>query len=923
MALDPENSAMVLGGFWLVCPQQGKDSSQPPVDNCKDWQEINLPCAWQTVLGTDFHGIAWFKKTVILPEAWHKLDSSQRLWIRFQAVATDIEVWINGLSIGKHIGDYVPFQFEIPQAIRNGSSLELLLRVDEIAAEKVKEGELQTGHITKGFHDVISMQHGGVWQDLCLLRTGPICSISNGVKIKANPTNGEVKLDLELESPNEIEQGSLTLRILDHEGNNLVQVESDIQATSLFIGDPVLWSPNNPYLYTAEVDLLHNKQISETHRIKFGFRSIETRGSQILLNGSPIFLRGILHWGHEPKHIAPSPTPAEVRDQFQHLLEMGFNTVCLCMWYPPEYFFDIADEMGMLIWQEHPVWQSQMGSEYHAEYKRLFEAFMRMDRNHTSVIIVSATCEHPCFDKNLADWWWGTAKKKLPNQLHQVQTANFKLSDPDQTDLHDEHTYDNSGRWVFYLKDLQQTLAKLPEKPFVMGETVLFTSWPDTESITKRVAGKLPWWQAGGFEHKQELTSAWEKQYGKEVIERFIRQGDRHHLIGRKFQMEQFRFYPNHSGLVMNHLRDVPQLQCGLMDDLDRWRFTAEDCRGWLCDVTILLHTPNHRRGFCSAKEQVIVCDIAVSNFSSNIIDQPVLITIESEANYVAEFDTKAICCKPGEIIAESIRLQLPDVNKPTCVRVTARLESVAKNHWDLWAFPGIEGQRLKNIVRLDGFPFTEKDNELDELERGYSRGFGLRATSWESILPDPASIAPHLPAWNHHEPLPGDTQVVLTHRLTNKLLTFMESGGRVVLLASKAEGGIGTRYEWLFGQVPLIIEQGPIDIGDSEWIVDLLGYDLTRRYARIIPVEDLGLVDKIDPLIRLVYTHNQTKRVQFFDQLFLTRVGSGLLVVSSLDHTETAGQWLLKKLLCQEFSQYENAASRIDPAQLSKYMLI
>ena len=78
----------------------------------------------------------------------------------------------------------------------------------------------------------------------------------------------------------------------------------------------------------------------------------------------------------------------------------------------------------------------------------------------------------------------------------------------------------------------------------------------------------------------------------------------------------------------------------------------------------------------------------------------------------------------------------------------------------------------------------------------------------------------------------------------------------------------------------------------------DLLGYDLTRRYARIIPVEDLGLVDKIEPLIRLVYTHNQTERVQFFDQLFMTRVGKGLLIVSSLDHTEAAGQWLLNNLL-------------------------
>ena len=359
------------------------------------------------------------------------------------------------------------------------------------------------------------------------------------------------------------------------------------------------------------------------------------------------------------------------------------------------------------------------------------------------------------------------------------------------------------------------------------------------------------------------------------------------------------------------------------MDDLDRWRFTAEDCRGWLSDVTILLHTPNHRRGFCSAKEQVIVCDIAVSNFSRKEIDNPVRITIKSGDSEELELETKPICCKQGNIVAESIELQIPLVETPTRVQVTASLENIAKNNWDLWAFPDIARAMLNHIVRLDGFPFSEYENELDELERGYSRGFGLAVKSWESILPDPASIAPYLPVWKHEQQLPSDTQVILTHRLTSNIIHFMESGGRVVLLASKAKGGLGTRYEWLFGQVPLIIEQGPLEAGDSEWIVDLLGYDLTRRYARIIPVEDLGLVDKIEPLIRLVYTHNQTERVQFFDQLFMTMVGSGFLFVSSLDHSEAPGQWLLKKLLCQKFSHDENTASRIEPAHLSKFTLI
>ena len=73
----------------------------------------------------------------------------------------------------------------------------------------------------------------------------------------------------------------------------------------------------------------------------------------------------------------------------------------------------------------------------------------------------------------------------LPARLLEVQTAFFRWADARHGDLHDEHTYDNSNRWVGYLADLQRHLETLPSKPFVMGETVLFTSWPDIEGIDR------------------------------------------------------------------------------------------------------------------------------------------------------------------------------------------------------------------------------------------------------------------------------------------------------------------------------------------------------------------------------------------------------------------------------------------------------
>ena len=110
------------------------------------------------------------------------------------------------------------------------------------------------------------------------------------------------------------------------------------------------------------------------------------------------------------------------------------------------------------------------------------------------------------------------------------------------------------------------------------------------------------------------------------------------------------------------------------------------------------------------------------------------------------------------------------------------------------------------------------------------------------------------------------------------------------------------TRYEWLFGQCPLVVEDehGPIQTGDSDWIVDLLGMDLTRRHARVMAFEDLDILDGVEPLIRLAYTHDQST-VRLFDMLVTTRVGKGTLTVSSLDHHAPVGRFLLSRIIASE----------------------
>lgn len=902
MAGVPEAS-ISLNGAWRFRAEPDGAAAETFLREADDprahaWSDVTLPAPWQRWAGPEFHGVGWFAREIDVP------DHAPRLRLRFDAVATEARLWVNGREAGACRGDYVPHEIDLTDLLTPGEKATLLVRVDE-----------KPDFITKGFHDVVSVHHGGIWQDAWLIPSGETVARPDGVAVHADLEAQQVDVLVELARVGE--DASVEVEITDEEDRTIARGDAPVApgareaVLSLTTGALERWSPESPTLYHARLTLRDAGGESEVHRVRLGARSVEATARHVLLNGRPIHLRGVLHWGHEPEFIAPAPPPERVRAEFKALRERGFNCVCLCMWYPPRHFHEIADETGLLLWQEHPVWQSSMDPEHLDEYRRQYAAFLRRDRNHPSVIVVDATCEHPNFDPDLAAWWWDEAKRLQPNVLHQVQTASFAWSDPERTDLHDEHTYENNNRWPFYLEDVQAVLADLPPKPFVMGESVLFTSWLPVPDLRSRLGGERPWWLPARFEDAARWEDAWRERHGDATLARFRAQGDRHHLLGRKFQVETFRRYPNHAGLVMNHLRDVPPCTCGFVDDLDRWRFTPRQTRGWLGDVVLFLETSCDRRAFLSGERAAV--ELGVSNFGPTPIDAPIrhALARTDESHDEGHAAVLAAC---GEVARAEIELRLPEVDRPTRVRLRASIDD-ARNEWDLWTMPEVGESVGEGVYRLEGLPFTAAEREPDAVEAAYSRGFGIEAKSWQPALPEIDRLGPELPAWHAHEPLPPDARVVVTHRLTRDLVDFLARGGRVFLLASKAAGALRARYEWLFGQVPLVIEEGPLDAGDSEWIVDLLGFDLTRRGGRVIPVDDLEIRDDVDPLVRLCYTHD-AEAVRFFDLLFATRVGQGVLVASALDHRGPAGRYLLAETLAW-LADDPAPLARLDPSRL------
>ena len=872
---------------------------QPPTDG---WRSIRADRAWQHVLGTSYHGVAWYRRRARLPKKW--LGGHSRIWLRFEAVATDCRVWVNREDVGRHVGDYLPFQFEITHALAGGERCEIVCRVGEIRGREPAEPgkEPWGGHITKGFHDVLSLQHGGIWNGVSVRRTGPMCAVANGVRVRTDPADERmsVHVDLELDHPG----GSIRVHVLDDRGLECAFAVGGIgpndrdAEVGMSLGNAKRWNIDTPTMYKASV-VLEARTSCEIYEVPVAFRTIETGGPdnrRILLNGRPLLIRGILHWGHEPEHIAPSPTPDQVRAEFAQLRELGFNCVCLCMWYPPEWFYDIADETGMLIWQQHPVWKSDMSDEHIEEYKRLFEGFFRRDGRHPSVVIVSATCEHERFNPELARWWWERAHELLPDKLLQVQTAFLSWADNDKTDLYDEHTYENTGRWLPYLDDLGRELAALPPKPFVMGETIIATHWPDVVAIDDALAGRdegadadRPWWVTGGLDACRAFERGVRERFGRDTLERFRAQADAFALEHRKRQVEALRASALCAGWVMNHLRDVPTCRCGFMDDLGRWRLTPEQTRPWLGDATISLRTAGGVRAVQGGRE--IACEFVVSNFSSRTIDDELRLHLDDEPLSA----TLHVQSEPGRPAPVRTHISLPAVDHPTPLHLRAQLPGAESNAWTIWALPEPD-PRPPDVVCLAGLEFTDDERAMTFEERRSSSGCGLDNATWRPALPDTAALFPHAPVVDP-DALGSLDGVLVTHRLTPRVLTFVASGGRGVLLASRAPGGLDAATINLWAQVPLIVERGPIRPGESACIADWLHLDLTAHHQRGVPTRDMGFADHIEPFVRFVVIHDGGEP-RVLDALFAMRIGAGLLAVSSLDHTEPAGRWLLDRLL-------------------------
>ncbi|MCK5638895.1 MAG: beta-glucuronidase, partial [Flavobacteriaceae bacterium] len=337
---------------------------------------LTVPGDWNSQKENLFYyeGTIWYKKSF----DYKFSKENNRLFVYFGAINYEAEVYLNGIKLGTHEGGFTPFNFEVTSIVKPKDNY-LVVKVDN-----------------KRFKEAIPTintdwwNYGGITRDVKLIEEPPIFIQDYIIQLKKGDKNiisGFIKLN------NISENEKVTVSIPELKINKSFHTNSNGNVTfSLESKKIKYWSPTSPKLY--EVSIKTNYQ---TLKDKIGFRTIETDGPNILLNGKSIFLRGICIHEENAKRGGRAYNEADALIALNWAKELNCNYVRLAHYPHNEHIVRLADKMGIMVWEEIPVyWTVDFTNKKSLENAKnqLSEAIIR-DKNRASIIIWSMANETP------------------------------------------------------------------------------------------------------------------------------------------------------------------------------------------------------------------------------------------------------------------------------------------------------------------------------------------------------------------------------------------------------------------------------------------------------------------------------------------------------------------------------------------------
>lgn len=354
-----------------------KDKQERVEYNFETSPALKVPGDWNTQKPEllYYEGSIWYRRKFDCAGA----KGADRFFIRFGAVNYRADVYLNGQRLGTHWGGFTPFEFEVTGKLREMDN-SLVVRADN-----------------KRFREAVPTlntdwwNYGGITREVALVRTPQTFIASHSLALESEESRA-VLARVQLSEARAGEKISVEIPELGVSQSAPTNAEG-VAELRFAIPRAELWSPEKPKLY--QVDVVHGSaKLSES----IGFRTIRTRGREILLNGKPVFLRGIcIHEEYPVEGGGRVTTDAQRRQLLTWARELGCNFVRLAHYPHHERMTRLADEMGLLVWSEVPVyWTIDWSNpDTFRNARRQVTDMVTRDINRASIIIWSMANETP------------------------------------------------------------------------------------------------------------------------------------------------------------------------------------------------------------------------------------------------------------------------------------------------------------------------------------------------------------------------------------------------------------------------------------------------------------------------------------------------------------------------------------------------
>jgi beta-galactosidase len=455
----------------------GNDSTAyKPGFNDSKWRKLDLPHDWSiegafdekatstTNEGALPTGIGWYRKTFVVPQS----SANKNVFIDFDGVYKNSEVWINGHYLGKRPNGYISFRYELTKYLHFGAK-------PNVIAVKVDNSEQPNSRWYSG---------SGIYRNVWLVSTYKVHfknweTFITTPQINADYATVNINTHVQVVDSKGVK---FVATIYDAQNqlvaNHVALISSGDFKKDIEISKPKLWSVSDPYLYKVKLQIMQGGKVLDSYVSNLGIRSFNfDREKGFFLNGKPLKIKGVcLH--HDEGALGAAVNTRAIERQLQILKDMGCNAIRTSHNPPAPEFLDLCDKMGFLVMDEaFDMWAKKKNKfDYAKDWKQWhkidLEDQIKRDRNHPSVFIWSIGNEI----REQFDSTGTTIAKELVSIVKSLDTTRpvtsaLSENKPEKNFIYQSHALDLVGL-NYHTEAYADFLKNYPGEKFIATETI-------------------------------------------------------------------------------------------------------------------------------------------------------------------------------------------------------------------------------------------------------------------------------------------------------------------------------------------------------------------------------------------------------------------------------------------------------------------